>query len=792
MYEFIKANQLNIMLILCGACGILTFLLCITRFLEIRRKWILILMELVAMVLLWFDRLAYIYSGNITAKGFVMVRLSNFMVFFLTPAVVLVFNLFIRDYLTNEGGKTNLPRRLDFVGAISAIGMILAVVSGFTGLYYYFDEGNIYHRGSGFLIAYIIPVVCPLMQYTVIRQYRKSFSKLIYTSMILYIYVPIVCGVLQIFFYGISIVNMSMVAVSISLYVFTYMDINNAIEHAHEIEMQNMQGEQRRMKRLFDQIAKAFVMAVEKKDDYMQGNAVKEAEYAKKLALMAGKSEEESDKFYYAALLHDVGMIGIPDAVIKNDTDPDQYDYETFRQKPVIGKEILSNITEYPYLSLGAAYSHERYNGTGYPEGLKGSEIPEIARVVAIADAYVTMTTPKRYRDAKPDFVAREAFVKGSGAEFDPIYADLMVKIIDDEEKDKIHDDISIVEKELSCKEYKSSVCLGIPVSNIITNITFNCTLEEDTPSGFSAPSVILFDAFDRRTHDDAKAIRAYSYTEYGEIWFDNHSITTAARKIVETMEDNNEGEEAAVAGSGQYKITAAKYDDHVRLIMTSPQYKKEAIISLIDGSTYVYLGITGEYCEITDIDIQQTREEADASYIPRISDEVSYINHMESDIPNIQINQTRSASSEGIEIDGRLTVKFHTMNLPVASFVWHCPYIVIFSSDNGRVRGRNYHEYTLIKINGEVDKVTEYAENSFVMKRQDSFPGWDAWKEQSKTGFECEVHLERKGNRIITTTENLGVYIENTTVMNENPDKVYMALTGDRCALTDIRIKNM
>ncbi len=95
-----------------------------------------------------------------------------------------------------------------------------------------------------------------------------------------------------------------------------------------------------------------------------------------------------------------------------------------------------------------------------------------------------------------------------------------------------------------------------------------------------------------------------------------------------------------------------------------------------------------------------------------------------------------RSASSDGIEIDGRLTINFHTMSLPVASFIWHCPYIVIFSSDNGRVRGRNYHEYTLIKINGEVDKTTEYAENNFVMKRKDNFPGWEAWKEESKKGF--------------------------------------------------------
>ncbi|MBQ3797775.1 MAG: HD domain-containing protein [Butyrivibrio sp.] len=786
MYDFIRENQLNIMLLLCGACGILTFLLIITRFLTMIRKWILIQMELVAFFLLWFDRLAYIYSGDVSSKGYVMVRLSNFMVFFLTPAIVLGFNMFIWNYLSEEGGMDKHPRRLLVTGYASGAAMLLAVISALTELYYYFDERNVYHRGPGFLIAYIIPIVCPLIQWSVVLQYKKKFSKLIFISMLLYIFVPIFCGILQIFTYGISIVNMAMVAVSVSLYIFMYLDLNNTVEHAHEIEIKTMQGQQRRMQRVFDQIAKAFVAAVEKKDDFTKGNAVKEAEYARKLAKLAGKDEEFCEKVYYAALLHDVGMIGIPDSVIKNDTDPGKYDYETIRQKPVIGKEILANITEYPYLSEVAAYSHERYNGTGYPEGLKGAEIPEIARIVAVADAYVTMTTPKRYRDAKPEFVAREAFIKGQGAEFDPVYAELMVKIIDDEGREKIRDDISLVEKELSFEKYRETVSLGIPVTGKITNITFKCDLSKNSPSGFSAPSIILFDSYDRRVHAEAKAIKVYHYIEYGEVWFDNHSITTAARKIEETMLETEKG----LLGKGEYTIVCAKYEDHLKLTMTSPENKKEVIVALMDGSTSVYLGITGEYCKVSGIEIVQTEEEADVTYIPRISEEISYIDHMESDIPNIQINQTRSSSTEGIEVVGKLKLAFHSMSLPIANFVWHCPYVVIFSSDNGRVQGRNYREYALIKINGELENKYEFAENSFSMKRKDSFPGWEAWKEKNREGLDCEISFERKGNRIITSTENLGIIIDNVTIISEVPDKVYVALTGDRCALTDIRIK--
>ncbi|MBQ5310863.1 MAG: HD domain-containing protein, partial [Oscillospiraceae bacterium] len=496
MFELIRAHQLNIMLLLCGACAILAFLVAKTRFLPSGRKKILILMELQSLFLLWFDRQAYIYAGDISPTGSIMVRLSNFVVFFLTPGMSLGLTLYIADFMTNEGGMERLPLRLRISAAVSAIGMLLVIIAAFTDLYYYFDETNHYHRGSGFLFGYIIPVVCPVLAFTVVFQYRKIFSRLIFISLILYVFVPVFCGILQIFTYGISIVNMAMVTVSVSMYIFTYLDINNTVEHAHEIELRTMAGENERMKKLFDQTATAFVSAVEKKDDFTKGCAVKTAEYARRIAELAGKDEEECEKVYYAALLHDVGIIGIPDSVIKNEHDPRKWDTEFMKQRPLIGKEILSSITEYPYLSIGAEYSHERYDGTGYPEGLKGEDIPEIARIIAVADAYVSMTTKKRFRDARPDFIAREEFIKGAAAEFDPKFANLMIRIIDQDGGGS--DEAPEIVSELSCGEYRDNITAGIPIEGNITGITFSC--ESTAADGeFSAPSVILFDSYDRR-----------------------------------------------------------------------------------------------------------------------------------------------------------------------------------------------------------------------------------------------------------------------------------------------------
>ncbi len=784
MFELIRAHQLNIMLVLCGACFILIFLLLNTRFLNKTRKIILILIETFALFLLWFDRQAYIWSGDVSRTGYVMVRVSNFLVFFLTSAIVFGFNLYLEDLLKNEGGCTVLPKRLRFVSGLTIAGMCLAVVSALTGLYYYFDETNRYHRGDGFLIAYIIPVLGPLIQYTVIRQNRKKFSRLIYTSMLLYIFVPILCGILQIFMYGISIVNMSLVAVSVFLYVFMYLDLNNTVEHAHEIEIKNMQGEQARMHRLFEQTATAFVSAVEKKDEFTKGNALKIAEYAKRIAALAGKSDEECEKVYYAALLHDVGLIGIPDKVIKNDSDPTAEDYEMMRQRPLIGAEILSSITEYPYLSQGAHYSHERYNGTGYPEGLKGEEIPEIARIIAVADAYVSMTTKKRYRDAHPDFMAREAFVKGAGEQFDPAFAQIMLNIMDNDTNRKRGRDTLKLEKEITCAAYRESVSTGISVENAIVNITFECTTD-DGPGRFGAPSVILFDSFDRRVHDDDKTIASYHYLEYGEIWFDRHSISSGARKI----EERDISDTGPALQDGFYEITAGRYEDHVSLVMRSKQCSRQLIVALPSSTKSAYIGLTGENCRISNITVTPAGRAVGADDIPRIVKPLSYIDHLEADIPNVQVDRSRCAYTEGIRIEKGLKLDFHTQSLPGALLIWHCPYVVIYSSDDGHIGGANYREYTMIKLNGENDEISEFAINRFVMKKKEGFTGWDDWKAANRKGMECSITISKSGNRVTLTTENMGIYIENTAVFNESvPENLYVALTGDQVALTDIR----
>ena len=102
---------------------------------------------------------------------------------------------------------------------------------------------------------------------------------------------------------------------------------------------------------------------------------------------------------------------------------------------------------------------------------------------------------------------------------------------------------------------------------------------------------------------------------------------------------------------------------------------------------------------------------------------------------------------------------------------------------------GDEYKEYALIRLDGENWESDDLASNKTIVNMSDDFMGWDTWKEENKKGFDCTVSFQRDGNKIVTTTENLGISLNVTTTIAEDISDVYVSLTGDQCALTNIRI---
>ena len=136
--------------------------------------------------------------------------------------------------------------------------------------------------------------------------------------------------------------------------------------------------------------------------------------------------------------MHDVGKIGVPDDIINKPGRLSDEEFAQIKLHPVFGNQILSSIKQSPYLSIGAHYHHERYDGKGYPEGLAGDDIPRIARIIAVADAYDAMTSTRSYRGALDRIRVRDEIEAGIGKQFDAEYATIMLHLIDDGIADRV------------------------------------------------------------------------------------------------------------------------------------------------------------------------------------------------------------------------------------------------------------------------------------------------------------------------------------------------------------------
>ncbi|MBQ4151579.1 MAG: transporter substrate-binding domain-containing protein, partial [Schwartzia sp.] len=158
--------------------------------------------------------------------------------------------------------------------------------------------------------------------------------------------------------------------------------------------------------------------AIDAKDAYTNGHSRRVAEYSREIARRFGYDENAQSKVYMMGLLHDVGKIGVPDAVINKTGKLTDEEFEMIKAHPGIGSRILENIREMPELSAGARWHHERYNGRGYPDGLAGKDIPEEARIIAVADAYDAMSSNRSYRNTLPQEVIRGEIEKGKGGQF--------------------------------------------------------------------------------------------------------------------------------------------------------------------------------------------------------------------------------------------------------------------------------------------------------------------------------------------------------------------------------------
>ncbi len=433
--EFLLKYQLDIMLYMCGVCGILTVMTLVTESLPRNTKRIIALMEISAMLLLVFDRFAYMYRGDVSQTGYYMVRLSNGMVYILSLFIPFLVSKYLEDAMTKEGGFSCPPRTLIAADITFAAGVLFIIIAIFTGLYYGFDETNTYHRAPFNWISYIFPFLILILQETTLIRYKSRIDRQLADSMIICIALPTVATVLQFFLYGLSLINLTTAAVVCVFYTYTLRFLSRAAERAKEHEIEYYREAQKKEAALFEQTTEALANAIDAKDNYTRGHSTRVAAFSKKIAKEAGLSGPECDQVYFAALLHDIGKIGVKGEIITKPGRLTDDEYRQITEHALLGSRILSSIKQAPFLSDGARWHHERYDGTGYPDGLKGEDIPLIARIIAIADAYDAMTSDRGYNKPMGKEEVMAEIRNGKGTQFDPALTEITLGILDKELK---------------------------------------------------------------------------------------------------------------------------------------------------------------------------------------------------------------------------------------------------------------------------------------------------------------------------------------------------------------------
>lgn len=206
----------------------------------------------------------------------------------------------------------------------------------------------------------------------------------------------------------------------------------NQIDNEKNLEIEVNEAVSGNKKLMIDAVTTITKM-LDEKDAYTQKHSNRVAKYSKLMAQKMGAdrfSQEDIDNLYRTALLHDIGKIAIPDAILNKPAKLTNEEYDVMKKHTIWGGEILSGMEFLPQADMGALYHHERYDGKGYPYGIKSEDLPLMIRVISAADALDAMSSNRCYRkQCDRDYIIEE-FRKGSGKQFDAEVANIVIDLI--------------------------------------------------------------------------------------------------------------------------------------------------------------------------------------------------------------------------------------------------------------------------------------------------------------------------------------------------------------------------
>ncbi|MCB9061962.1 MAG: HD-GYP domain-containing protein [Halobacteriovoraceae bacterium] len=187
----------------------------------------------------------------------------------------------------------------------------------------------------------------------------------------------------------------------------------------------------------FENLSKSLLKALQLKDDYTYGHSARVAFYSRRLGVELELSDQELFELELSGLFHDIGKIGVPDSILKKPTRLDHEEFLMMKEHPTMTYEILLEVEGLEKIALSAKHHHERFDGRGYPEGLKGDNIPLFSRVILIADTFDAMTSTRPYRKGLPYEVAFRELRDFAGEQFDPHLVEKFIEAMIKDQNEK-------------------------------------------------------------------------------------------------------------------------------------------------------------------------------------------------------------------------------------------------------------------------------------------------------------------------------------------------------------------
>ena len=341
-------------------------------------------------------------------------------------------------------------------------------------------------------IALLNFIICTILHLTGVADYIETmpaahailiitFLAVILTFLIRYwnhrsrsdclLFFGLLITMLSVIFEAISVyykVSVSGLFVGIAILILLFINVIYTIHIIRDIIKHQQQEELDKRKKNIEemslQLMQMLSTTIEAKDEYTKGHSHRVAEYSVLIARELGWNEKELSNLKNAAHLHDIGKIAIPDTILNKPSKLSEEEFSIIKEHTIIGANILKNISLIDHVQEIVRNHHERYDGNGYPDGLKGKEIPLHARIVAVADSYDAMSSQRIYRNQLPPEKIIQELENNKGTQFDPEITDIFLKLL---REDRIH----VKEDHLSITENTQIPEAEIEMSQFISDI---------------------------------------------------------------------------------------------------------------------------------------------------------------------------------------------------------------------------------------------------------------------------------------------------------------------------------